>query len=861
MKLLVLAENFLAHQALLSFLLQQGHAMAWAACGPEALESAHRYTPDLMLLLNTVPISLALEFCRQVKQADALQTIPLVFYTEQLLTAEERQVFQNLGVHGLIEKPLTPVALEETLRAFLPDSSSANDWLRNETHFQALVDFVPVALALISSEQKFLKVNRRFHTLFGYTLADLPDLASWWQKAYPDITERQKACQYWKQNQHVLDLEYETQVSSKDGQVRQVRMYVQHFQTLMVLAFVDHSHFKHREYELLERLRTSERILNATQAITRVGGWEYNLTDQSLWWTDELYALHGLPLDRDSLEIQAYVQKSLSCYRPESAQQELLTLFERCKTTGEGYDREYRFQPYQGPEIWVRTVTQAVYENGHIVRIIGAVMDITAIKQTAEELKQAKERAEAAAKAKSIFLANMSHEIRTPLNAILGFSQLLREQNTNPRWQRYLHAIHSSGQSLLRIINDILDLSKIEAGKLEIQAKPLKISDLCQEIRTLMSLSFEQKGLRFEIRLNTCPEWLELDGVRVRQILLNLLSNALKFTPQGEVLLEVSYYAQTESLGQLVFIVRDTGIGIAKEKQAQIFEAFEQVVPENGTGLGLTITRSLVELMGGTIHLESQLGQGSCFTVILPEVKAVFPAAETIFPLPQPTDFQPATLLLADDVEINLLLIEEMLQPFPFQLYRAYNGLEACELAEKYHPDLILMDIKMPIMNGSEALQRLRSNPHTAPIPVIALTALSLANERQQLLDEGFDGYLSKPIEFSELLKCLQNHLSVLSAAEAEPKQATAHTPSRTIQFLDQQALRTQWLPRWEQIRHSLVVDELESFAHDLKDWADSHGLLALSTWSQRLLEQIQNFCLEAAQTTLTEFPQWLEEI
>ncbi|MBF2053541.1 MAG: PAS domain S-box protein [Candidatus Sericytochromatia bacterium] len=627
----------------------------------------------------------------------------------------------------------------------------------HEARLRQIIEYAPVAMATADNKGQILQLNRAFTELLGYTSADLQHMDDWWPLAYPDPLYRQQQQADWPAELTKSYNSYEDLIHAKDGTPKNLLVRFQTLGSQRVFAFVDQSAQKLRESELVSSLQTSERILNATQEPARLGGWELDLQAGTVWWTDGLYYLHGLPADRSSLAVQEHVGASLQCYQPESARAELQQLFERCQQYGEPYDREYRFQPFQGPEIWVRAFAQPVLENGQVIRILGVVKDISAQKANEAALEQARSQAEQAAQTKALFLANMSHEIRTPMNAILGFSQLLQQQISDPRWREYLTIINDSGEHLLQLINEILDLSKIEAGKLVLNPEPLQLAELLEEIRFLLALGFETKGLDFSVSLSgEVPEWLLLDRQRLRQILLNLLSNALKFTDSGSVQLRAYCQPSPTQAGrcELVFEVCDTGRGIAPEDQQRICNAFEQVgsslspwqMQAGGTGLGLNISQALVQLMAGQLSLRSTPGAGSCFCVTLPEVavgRAPVPASQdTALSL---QDFAPARLLLADDQPNNLLLLQSLLSGGPFQLFSARNGLEACQLARQKLPDLILMDVRMPVMDGVEALKYLRADLSTQKIPLMALTAFSLPSEQQSLLAEGFDGYLSKP--------------------------------------------------------------------------------------------------------------------
>jgi len=620
--------------------------------------------------------------------------------------------------------------------------------------------------------------------------------------------------------------------------------------------------------DVIQETQQTLGILNATQKLSQVGGWEYNLKTKKIWWSDELYRIHGLPINRHAVEAEILIDQGLNCYG-ETAKAEILAFWPQ-SLQGKGFEGIYPFHSCDGEQKWVHLTITPLFENGEITRVCGVVADITARKQAELELQKAKEIAERASRSKSLFLANMSHEIRTPMNAILGFSQLLREEIHEPRWQRYLKIIHTSGESLLTLINDILDISKIEAGKLVLHPEPIDPRALAHELDLLLKPEFEKKQLLYELKIAPeVPDHLELDGLRLRQILLNLLSNALKFTRQGSVCLRLDYTPESPNTGQFKLAVSDTGIGIAPELQSRIFESFEQANPSyrkevTGAGLGLAISHRLADLMGGTLQLESQVEQGSVFSLTLPVTRPVEIHKDESIPLDLPENFAPASLLIADDNADNLLLLEAILAAFPLRIFTAQNGQEACELAQKYLPDLILMDIKMPIMDGTEALQILRQNQTTQTIPVVALTAFSLQNEQENLLEMGFDAYLSKPVSRTDLLHTLAQFLTTAGGQEADPPQSSPAPPALTLTDFDKtelaEEIRQNWLPQCEALEQSLIINELETFAQILSQEAERWQLSAIQAQIQQLQSQIAAFELESAQQSLSLLAKDLNE-
>jgi two-component system, NarL family, sensor histidine kinase EvgS len=507
-----------------------------------------------------------------------------------------------------------------------------------------------------------------------------------------------------------------------------------------------------------------------------------------------------------------------------------------------------------------------------IIGVEGLLHNITLHKEWERNVHAAKENAERASQSKSMFLSNMSHEIRTPMNAILGFSHLLKDRIKDPQNKRYLAAINDSADALLHLINDILDLSKIEAGKLELCLQPTDIRALFHDLDSLMRHGFESKGLDFELVLpQSLPSTINLDGLRLRQVLLNLLSNAQKFTAKGHVKLEACFVPQSENIGTLSFLVSDTGIGISEEAQKRIFSSFEQENTDfrhshEGSGLGLAISSNLVNLMAGRITVSSHTGQGSVFRVDLPTVEVVHPPPIDLNQMADvaPGRFFPARLLLVDDIENNLLLLESLLEPFPFQLLRAKNGKEALELAAQHQPHLILMDIKMPVMDGITALEHLQTDPELQNIPVIAVTAFSLHEEETDIRKHGFHGYLRKPIERDQLRECLQSFLAYRTSDAPLNNLNQVARPSQSILAFEAkhallQVLQSDIWPAWLAIKDSWVVDELEGFVGLLQNVAQNYPFEPLFIFSEKLRLELNGFELDLAQATLQNFPQELE--
>ncbi|GGA50587.1 hypothetical protein CYANOKiyG1_70090 [Okeania sp. KiyG1] len=395
------------------------------------------------------------------------------------------------------------------------------------------------------------------------------------------------------------------------------------------------------------------------------------------------------------------------------------------------------------------------------------------VQERTAELEVAKEKAEVANQAKSSFIPNMSHELRSPLNAILGFAQMMtRSQNLPLEHQENVGIIYRSGEHLLTLINNVLDLSKIEAGKTTLNKKNFDLYRLLDDIQDMFQLKADGKGLQFLLeRDERIPRYLRTDEVKLRQVLINLLNNAIKFTEVGGVILRASTVDRPKNshIKQISFAVEDTGAGIAPEELDKLFEAFVQTETgkqaQEGTGLGLPISRKFVQLMGGDIQVTSEVGKGTIFSfeIQADEVKAENvesqkPKQRVIALAPNQPRYR---ILIVDDKALNRQLLVKLLNPLGFELKEASNGKEAIEIFEVWEPHLIWMDMRIPVMDGYEATRKIKATTKGQAIAIIALTASVLEEEKAVILSAGCSAFMRKPFREEEIFEAMREHIGV----------------------------------------------------------------------------------------------------
>ncbi|WP_250655655.1 ATP-binding protein [Alkalimarinus coralli] len=521
-----------------------------------------------------------------------------------------------------------------------------------------------------------------------------------------------------------------------------------------------------------------------------------------------------------------------------------------------------------------------------------------ALRTSEEQLRKASYEAELMARkadeanqAKSIFLANMSHEIRTPMNAVMGYTELLASAVKDPKQKSYLESIRTGSKALLTLINDILDLSKVEAGKLHIELRPITLQPLFSELQKIFAAKIDSKQLQFSLELSeSIPRAVMLDETRLRQVLFNLVGNAIKFTHQGKICVRASAERSQEA-GKvtLTIDVEDTGIGIPHDQQERIFKAFEQQAGQStrdygGTGLGLAISKKLVEMMGGELSLKSEVDKGSCFTVKIYDVDIA--AASQLVDAGSPDisryRFKPAKILVADDIELNRQLVIDLLEKTPVEVKQAENGEQAISIAQQWMPDLILMDIRMPVMDGYEATTKLKHAAATRDIPVVALTASVMSKDEKKIQDAGFDGYLKKPVSGSELYSGIAAFLSheVLNdsnehlggeAPDADIKAEDSRSKGADITngqnrsgrqenlplSYDRDVRRTireQFIAQWERVNGSGDIAAVSLFADELHSASIDAGLTNLERFAADLKAATDAFDLDEVQRLLESF-------
>jgi len=524
------------------------------------------------------------------------------------------------------------------------------------------------------------------------------------------------------------------------------------------------------------------------------------------------------------------------------------------------------------------------YIEWHIVPaddyIYGAARDVTNRILFEEKLNIARRDAEDANRAKSEFLANMSHEIRTPMNAVLGYSELLGSTSMNQVQKEYVNSIKSSGKSLLTLINDILDLSKIEAGKMNLEYDYVNTHGFFNEFAAIFSFKVEEKKLNFEVDIASgTPQGIYIDEARLRQVVFNLIGNAIKFTDKGYIRLNIRpenpktiTYTElaSEEVIDLIIEVEDSGVGISKEAQASIFDSFIQereYKKYGGTGLGLTISKKLVTLMKGSLAVRSEKDHGSTFTVRIPDV--VYLKEFSSHSTDQGMDlslikFEKCRILIVDDVFDNRKYLSDVFRDTAVEIIEAVNGELAYEKTKVSKPDLIITDIRMPVMNGFELLEKIKADEEIAHIPVIAYSASVLREQKEKIYKSKFSGLLIKPVRIAELYTQLMNHLPYHQIIPKTPDEEE-DIEVLIMNVIDKEgmirSLENEFMDVWQTFSVRQPIKEVRKFGEDMQRLAEEHACPILLAYAKEMVNAAHSFNIESILKLLGKYKGIIEAI
>lgn len=784
--------------------------------------------------------------------------------------------------------------------------------LESESRFSKIFDFSPVGMSLSDPNSgKIINANYAFAAIWGYSVSEMTGLTSVELNLISEISVRSKIMEEFKANGFVknrilestkksgekiivqfsvfdieidskkffltnveditekinIENELKTLNQTLENKVNERTAELKEINEKLTIEIHDHSQ---AEYNIKQ---ISTRLNLAIQA-GEVGIWDYDIINNNLIWDNQMYALYGISETTFSGVYEAW-QAGVHPEDKERSNDEIQAAIRGEKE----FNTEFRVIWQDGSVHHIRAIAKVKRDDsGNPYRIIGTNWDITDRKQMEVELLNAKADADEANKRKSEFLANMSHEIRTPLNAIVGFSTILQEKTFgNKLYSEYLDNIIQSSRVLLSLINDILDLSKVEAGRMVVTHNPVNMKSLINEILSIFVMKANEKGITLTTSIsNDLPGSLITDEKYLRQIFFNLIGNAVKFTQVGSVEIGVAIIPKNEEGSKIDFLisVKDTGMGIPENDIPNIFEPFIQVARQSrnkygGTGLGLSITRRLVELLGGTISVESQLGIGSVFSVTLFDIEIgslkTEDEQENSGSWIKKIRFKNPKVLMAEDVLSNQRIIKLYLEQFNIDLVIVESGEDCIKLARKINPDLILMDMQMPVMDGYTASKIIKADAYLNHIPIIALTASGIGEEKERFTNIA-DDFLLKPVYKYVLLETLSKYLPYDLEKETKTEKKSIESNSPPVRTKEPLSVETKnellhkFLPTVLKLQMTLNFDNLIAFEKDLEKFSVEQDILQLSEYCSELRDCIETFNTEKIFTVLNGISAFIEK-
>ena len=740
-----------------TMLIPRGYEVVTVVSGMEALEKIKTERIDICLLDVMMPVMDGFEVCRRIKADEAHHSIPVVMITS-LSEKEFRIRGIEAGAEEFLTKPFDKAEVLARIKKLLQVKSLNEQLELSRARYFELYDLAPVGYLTLDKQWRIQEANLAAASILGVPRAGLQQnlLAKF---IFPEDVDA--FCLHIKADIETVGMQvWEMRLQRPNG-----TFFWAHFQA----APIHDNEYLITFDDISERLLYEETLRESEEAFRTVADFTY---DWEYWQTPDGSMRYSSPscLRHTGYNAEEFRKEPELIFRithPDDRNLFADHLPPDHSGLGEvahQHENDFRITTRSGEVRWFAHVCQPVYgSKGKYLGQRASNRNISDRKQMEAELLLAKAAAESANRAKSEFLANMSHEIRTPMNGVMGMTQLLELTTLTDEQQDYVKSLTVSGKSLLTLINDILDLSKIEAEKITITPVEFDLHQAIGDICLMQKSVIFEKKLKLNINIaEDFPRWVEGDQLRVKQIILNLLGNAVKFSSQGSITIAVQILEKLHHQIVAQISVTDTGTGISPEALEDIFKPFVQEDSTitrrfGGTGLGLTISRRLAELMGGEISVESRLGVGSSFKLKLPFV--IPPERETAAAATQTTavawDLVPLRILLVEDNPVNMKFARILLGKHGHEVTTAENGKECLAALETATFDLVLMDVKMPVMNGVDTIREIRSKELGTPSHqmIIAVTANALRDEKEHYLNEGFDGYLTKPIVQKELVE------------------------------------------------------------------------------------------------------------
>ncbi|MEI7633793.1 MAG: PAS domain S-box protein [bacterium] len=664
-----------------------------------------------------------------------------------------------------------------------------------QQRFERLFHSNPALMTLSTPpDRRFIDVNDAFLKTLGYSRGDVIGKTAAEIGLFANTEKQAAVTETLREKENITNLEL--QVRCADGAI------LDGLFSSEVISGQGQQYFLSVMIDITERKRVEEQLKQATDRLMlaaragNVGIWDYDVVNNRLAWDDQMFRLYGITQDQFGGAYEAW-QAGVHPEDRQRGDEEI-----RFALLGEkDFDTEFRVVWLDGSIRNIRALALVQRDaSGQPLRMIGTNWDITAEKQAEAELRETNSQlqsammaAESANHAKSLFLASMSHEIRTPMNAIIGFGEILRaDPLLTPLQHNYMEIINRNGEHLLNIINDVLEMSKIEAGQVALSSAVFNLRDLLADAEMVFRPQAEAKGLRWLMdRADSVPRYVTGDAVKLRQVLINLLGNAVKFTERGGVTMRV--WADTvegqPGAARLVAEIEDSGPGIAPEEQGLLFRSFSQAGPgdkRSGAGLGLAISRKFARLMGGDISMTSELGRGSCF-----RFDAVVQSAEAVAAGNEASRRRsarlqagagPVRVLVVDDNPDVRIILAALLKPAGFEVQEAVNGREALQVIEKWLPHVVLMDMRMPDMDGCETMRRMKDTEAGRAIPVITISASVMSSDEERAKKVGSDAFIHKPFQKERLFDELKRLLNLRydyaeEAGETRAEEAAFLTP------------------------------------------------------------------------------------